>query len=137
VNLILEKDAMLLPPLYLAFIGDAVWQYNIRGVLLPALAGISAKAGEMHKIATQYECANFQSELYKAIEATLTETERGIVNRARNTHNNNVPKSAGLANYKRATSLETLIGFWHLTGGAQKIDALLDIVKTKGGQHAY
>ncbi len=131
MNLILEKDAVLLNPLYLAFVGDTVWSYNIRAVLLINNVANYSKASEMHNIATTYECAEFQNEVFLAIEPELSALEKSIVKRARNSHNNNVPKSTTLSNYKRATALEALIGFWHLTGNLGKINAALNVARTK------
>ena len=131
MNLISEKDAALLNPLYLAFIGDSVWSYNIRAVLLTNNVANYSKAGEMHSIATKYECASFQSELYMEIEPHLTELEKGVVKRAKNQHSNNVPKSTTLSNYKRATAVEALVGFWHMTGNLGKINTMLNIARTK------
>ena len=135
MNIISEKDATLLNPLWLAFVGDAVWQYNIRAVLLAGNPDNAHRAGEMHRTATGYECANFQGELFRAVEKDLTEAERDLVKRAKNAHNNNVPKSTTLSEYKRATALECLIGFWYLTGNTGKIDGLVGIAeKTKGAK---
>lgn len=135
MNIISEKEATLLNPLWLAFVGDAVWQFNIRAVLLANNQENILRAGEMHKIATGYECASFQSELFKSVEPYLTETERDLVKRTRNSHNNNVPKSTTLSGYKRATALESLIGFWYLTGNTKKIEGLVNIAeKTKGAK---
>ncbi|MCQ2381990.1 MAG: hypothetical protein MJ054_01660, partial [Clostridia bacterium] len=105
--------------------------YNIRAVLLLENVANYSKAGEMHNIATTYECANFQSEIYQQLESSFTEIEQDIVKRARNAHNNNVPKSATLANYKRATAIEALIGFWHLTGNLGKINNALNVARMK------
>ena len=135
MNLISEKDAAMLNPLYLAFVGDAVWSYNIRALMLTDNVANYSKAGEMHSIATTYECASFQSDVYNAIEPNLTEIEKDIVKRARNAHNNNVPKSTTLSNYKRATAAEALIGFWHLTGNLGKINTALNIARTKEIQY--
>ena len=85
----------------------------------------------MHNVATSYECANFQSEVYLELEPTLSEIEQGIAKRARNAHNNNVPKSSTVANYKRATAVEALIGFWHITGNLGRINAALNIARMK------
>lgn len=131
MNLISEKDASMLNPLYLAFVGDAVWSYNIRAVMLLENVANYSKAGEMHNIATSYECASFQNEIYNELEPTFTEIEKSIVKRARNAHNNNVPKSTTLANYKRATAVEALIGFWHITGNLGKINTALNIARMK------
>lgn len=135
MNLISEKDASMLNPLYLAFVGDAVWSYNIRAVMLLENVANYSKAGEMHTIATSYECASFQSQIYTELEPTFTETEKALVKRARNAHNNNVPKSTTLANYKRATAIEALIGFWHVTGNLGKINSALNIARMKEIQY--
>ena len=135
MNLISEKDASLLNPLYLAFVGDAVWSYNIRAVLLIENVANYSKAGEMHSIATSYECASFQNEIYRELESTFTPLEKDIVKHARNAHNNNVPKSTTLANYKRATAIEALIGFWHLTGNLGRINAALNVARMKEIQY--
>ena len=82
MNLISEKDASLLHPLYLAFVGDAVWSYNIRAVLLIENVANYSKAGEMHTIATSYECASFQNEIYRELEPTFTPIEKEIVKHA-------------------------------------------------------
>jgi ribonuclease-3 family protein len=130
-----EKEAGLLNPLWLAFVGDAVWQYNIRAVLLGGNPENILRASEMHKIATGYECASFQSELFISIEPYLTEQERDLVKRARNSHNNNVPKSTTLSGYKRATALESLIGYWYLCGDQKKIEGLVNIAEKTGGKN--
>lgn len=131
MNYLAEKDASQLNSLYLAFIGDAVWSYHIRAVLLLDKVANYSKANEMHNVATSYECANFQSEVYLELEPTLSEIEQGIAKRARNAHNNNVPKSSTVANYKRATAVEALIGFWHITGNLGRINAALNIARMK------
>lgn len=135
MNLLSEKDACQLNPLYLAFVGDAVWSYNIRAELLLDKMANYSKASEMHNIATSYECANFQSEIFTELESTFSETEKALVKRARNAHNNNVPKSSTLSNYKRATAVEALIGFWHLTGNLGRINTALNIARMKEIQY--
>ena len=131
MTLISEKDAAALNPLYLAFVGDAVWQYNIRALLLVGNVANYSRAHEMHNIATTYECAAFQGEIFNMIEPNLTEIEAAVAKRARNQHNNNVPKSTTMANYKKATAVEALIGFWHLTGNLGKINMVLNVARTK------
>lgn len=135
MNLISEKDASQLNPLYLAFVGDAVWSYNIRAVMLPEKIANYSKASEMHNMATSYECASFQNEIYAELEPTFSPIEKDLVKRARNAHNNNVPKSTTLANYKRATAVEALIGFWHVTGNLGRINSALNIARRKEIQY--
>jgi ribonuclease-3 family protein len=131
MEIMTEMEASQLNGLYLAFIGDVVWEYNIRAVLLPQIVRNAERAGELHSMAVKYECANFQNQMYNAVEPFFTETEKDIVRRTRNAHNNNIPKSTTMSNYKRASALEALIGFWHLTGNVKKIDALVNIAKNK------
>ena len=72
-----------------------------------------------------------ESEIYAQIEPTLTETEQGVAKRARNHHSNNPPKSTSIGNYKKATAVEALIGFWHLTGNLGKINTVVNMARTK------
>jgi ribonuclease-3 family protein len=58
------------------------------------------------------------------MEPHLTEAEAAVYRRGRNMGHGNVPKSASVAEYRRATGMETLFGYLHVTGQADRIDAL-------------
>lgn len=117
-----HEKAMLLNPLQLAFIGDAVYALRIR---LKALAsGQNMRA--LHRITTSFVSAPAQARAVDAITETLTEREMELVRRGRNAHARHpAPRSATSAEYAAATGFETLIGYLYLTGQSDRIDALI------------
>lgn len=117
-----HEKAMLLNPLQLAFIGDAVYALRIR---LKALAsGRNLRA--LHRITTSFVSAPAQAKAMAAITEGLTEREMELVRRGRNAHARHpAPRSATSAEYAAATGFETLIGYLYLTGQSDRIDALI------------
>lgn len=109
-------------PLALAFAGDAVWTLYVRERLVNIT---DYKVGELHARTAEMVCAGAQSKFFAVIEPHLTEQEQEIARRARNTHNNTVPKNATLADYKRATAFEAVIGYNHLCGNKERIAELI------------
>ena len=49
---------------------------------------------------------------------TASAPDTALVRRARNHKSASKPKNADAMDYKYATALEALIGYWHLTAGA-------------------
>lgn len=70
----------LLPPLVLAYIGDAVFELYVRLRLIPEVH----KVQTLHKHAINWVNAGSQSKLLKRIEPVLNDEERQIVKRGRN-----------------------------------------------------
>jgi ribonuclease-3 family protein len=58
------------------------------------------------------------------MEPHFTEEEAAIYRRGRNMGHGNVPKSASVAEYRRATGMEVLFGYLHLTGQTERLDHL-------------
>ena len=58
------------------------------------------------------------------MEPYLTEEEAAVYRRGRNMGHGNVPKSASVAEYRRATGMEVLFGYLHLTGQTERLDHL-------------
>lgn len=123
-----ETEAAAKNPLALAFVGDAIWTLHIREQLVNTS---DSKVGELHARTSDMVCASAQSKLFSLLEPQLTETEQDIAKRARNAHNNTVPKNASLADYKRATSFEAVIGFNHLCGNQTRINELFELLASK------
>lgn len=117
-----EREALMLSPLRLAYIGDAVHDLYVR----TALVFQGGKAGAMHRDAIRHVNAAAQSGALARIAEDLTETEADVVRRGRNAHaHHNVPKRADPADYKQATGLEALLGFLYLTGQEERLGTLL------------
>ena len=101
----------------LAFVGDAYFHLEVRARLIGEFGDLHSKA--LHNKAAGYVSAVAQAKILDRIEAHLNAFELDLVRRARNTHAATSAKNATLAEYKRATGLETVIGYYYLTGDSR------------------
>lgn len=116
-----EREALMLSPLRLAYVGDAVHDLFVRTTLIFG----GGKAGAMHRDAIKNVNAAAQAHALSLIAGMLTETEADVVRRGRNAHaNHNAPRRATLADYKQSTGLEALLGFLYLTGREDRLRQL-------------
>lgn len=126
VNEKLDREGIaMLSPLQLAYVGDAVYELLIRTYILDKNSNVN----QLHKKATKYVKANAQSEIIHYIEKYLTDNEKNIVKRGRNTKTNTSPKNANLIDYKYATGFESLFGYLYLTAQDSRISELFKIIK--------
>lgn len=107
----------------LAFMGDAVYSLMVRERL--CCSG-QAKVDALHKRAVQLVRCDAQSEAMNRVLDMLTEEERAVYMRGRNTHQAHVPKNAQPADYRSATGLEALMGYVYLSGQAERLRWLFD-----------
>lgn len=121
-----EREASQYNPLTLAFLGDAVYEQLVRERLV---LECERQAGELHNLATEKVCANFQSKAYdELINNVLDEKESAILKRGRNATGNSVPKHTKVIDYRRATGVESLFGYLHLIGKKERINEIFDII---------
>lgn len=116
------EDITMLSPLQLAYIGDAVYELFVRTHLLRKEVPVK----KLHKETIQYVKAKSQSDIVHALENSLTEEEKNLVRRGRNTKTNSMPKNAQVIDYKYATGFESLIGYLYLTGQDKRMVELFD-----------
>lgn len=117
-----EAKALQLNPLTLAFVGDGVYTLFVRTY---AVGHFDLKANKMDAFCRKYVCAEAQAAAFRALEGALSETEKGIALRARNSHPGNKAKNASLADYMHATALEAVIGFLYVTKQDARLDGLM------------
>ena len=117
----------LVNPLVLAYIGDAIYELEIRKILVRR--GIN-KVNDLQKICTKYVSARGQSDFVeKMIESNiLSEEESDIYKRARNSHVKSHPSNTDIVTYKRATGFEALFGYLYLNNKYDRILELIDFV---------
>ncbi len=120
---ITSKDIRTYSPLTLAYIGDAVYDLVIRSVLVNR--GNTA-VNNLHKKASAIVKAPSQAAVAAAIMEELTEEEKDIYRRGRNSKPHTKAKNASTMEYLEATGLEAVIGFLYLKGDT---DRALDLVK--------
>lgn len=119
-----DRDIRSYSPLTLAYLGDAVYEIVIRTVLVKEG---NCPVNKLHKRASSLVKASAQSEMAGCLEDYLTEEEQQIYKRGRNAHSPTMAKHATMADYRRATGFETLIGYLYLK---EDFKRLLDIIKT-------
>lgn len=118
-----ERDARMMSPLQLAYLGDAVYELLVRTSLVNKK---NVSVNELHKEAVKYVKAEAQAKIVFSMENKLTEDEWAMIKRGRNAKSSSVPKNANLSDYKYATGFETLIGFLYITGNIERIMQLFN-----------
>ena len=106
-----QKEILELNPLVLAFVGDSVQQLMVRTKLS---CTSTAKAGELHKLQSAQIKASAQAKYMDDIMSALSEDEIAVFKRARNTHMNTMAKHASVADYKKASGFEAVIGYFYI-----------------------
>ncbi len=119
------KDSRRISPLVLAYVGDAVYEWYIRGYLVAKKRG---KVYDFHKSAIKYVKASGQAYALKQIQDMLSDDEKAIVRRARNQKPNSVPKYATLVDYTHATALEALLGHYMIEDNIKRIEEIMQLV---------
>ena len=116
------QDAKMLSPLVWAYVGDSVYELFVRTKLTNAS---NAKPHKLHIESIKYVKAKAQADILKRISDSLTEEEKDIVRRGRNTENHHVAKNSNVADYSQSTAFEALIGYLYLSGNSERLDYIL------------
>ena len=112
-------------PLTWAYVGDSVYELYIRNHLVNTT---NQKPQKLHLNAIKYVKAKAQADILKRITDYLTEEEKEIVRRTRNTENHHLPKNANVQDYMYATAFEGLIGYLYLTKQEERLKDVLSHV---------
>ena len=118
------NDAKLLSPLVWAYVGDSVYELFVRTKLTNKS---NAKPHKLHIESIKYVKAKAQADILKRIQDKLTEEEKDIVRRGRNTENHHVAKNANIADYSQSTGFEALIGYLYLTKQDERLEEILNM----------
>jgi len=112
----------------LAWVGDAVYTLCARDF---ELSQSCAKPNLLHKLTTGIVNAKAQSEALGEITPILNPIELGVVRRAKNSPITTKSKHYGLAEYKRATGFEALIGYLYLSNNVSRLNEILALIFEK------
>ncbi len=118
-----KTEVNLMSPLVWAYVGDAVYELYIRNYLVNTT---KLNPHKLHIEAINYVKAGAQASILEQLMDELTEEEKDIVRRARNTQNHHLPKNADVREYMYSTAFEGLIGYLYLT---KQEERLYDILK--------
>ena len=117
------EEVNQMSPLTWAYVGDCVYELYIRTKLVDTT---KLKPHELHIKSVKYVKAKAQAETLKKLETILTEDEKEIVRRGRNTQTHHIAKNASMQDYMYATAFEALIGYLYLT---KQDDRLFEMMK--------
>lgn len=106
-----DPDIRSYSPLTLAYIGDGVYELVIRTILVKKG---NCPVNRIHRKASSLVKASAQSAIMEKIEEHLTQEEHDIYRRGRNAHSPTMAKHATMADYRRATGFEALMGYLYL-----------------------
>ena len=119
------KQVGAISNLGLAHIGDGVFELLTRSWLC---AHQRLTVGRMHKETISMVNAVAQARFVDKLLPRLTEDEKAIYRRGKNSHVHAVPKSCTPAEYAKATGLEALFGGLYLLGRNDRINELFATV---------
>lgn len=125
------EEVNFLNPLVWAYVGDSVYELFIR---INLVNNSNEKVHKLHVSAIKFVKAAGQAKILKAIEEELTEEEKNIVRRARNTQNHHIAKNATPAEYAYATAFEGLIGYLYLTKQDERLKYILNRALEEGNK---
>ncbi|MGC6587548.1 Mini-ribonuclease 3 [Paenibacillus sp. FSL W7-1279] len=117
-----SKPARLIPPIVLAYIGDAIYEVAVRQFLI---SRANLRPHHLHRSATGFVSAKAQSRILAYLDPELTEEERDIVRQGRNAKSGSIPKNADVLEYRHATAFETLVGYLYYTGEQDRLRELI------------
>lgn len=127
-NSLSREDILMLSPLQLAYVGDAVYELLVRTYILKR----GSKVNELHRESTKFVKAQSQSDIIHGVGHLLSEEEISYVKKGRNAKTYTSPKNANVSDYRYATGLECLFGYLYLNDRDNRIEEIFqEIIKFK------
>ena len=128
-----KKDASLLNPLQLAYMGDSVWEMIVRRRLIFQRKNVH----HMHIECVKKVNASSQARGMNQIQSKITADETAIFLRGRNAHTKHpAPKNQNPADYAESTGFEALLGYLYLTGNFERLKEIENIIFGEETDHA-
>lgn len=110
-------------PLALAFIGDSVYDLMVkRHFVLKS----NMQPEKYHKNVTKIVSANAQSAFIDSYMEKLTEQEKDVFRRGRNSSPHTKAKNASLEDYLKATGFEAVLGFLYLSEQTERLEEIIN-----------
>lgn len=119
-----EVDIRAYSPLTLAYIGDCIFDLVIRTVVVERG---NEPVNKLHRKTVTYVKAQTQAAMIEALLSELSEEEISVYKRGRNAKSYTSAKNASIGDYRKATGLESLMGYLYLTGRETR---MLELIKT-------
>ena len=113
-----DVDIRTYSPLTLAYIGDGIFDIVIRSVVV---GKGNTNANQLHKRTSSIVKAHTQAIMIEALEPHLSEEEADVYRRGRNAKSPTMAKNATMADYRKATGLEALMGYLYLQDNFERV----------------
>lgn len=107
-----DVDIRTYSPLTLAYVGDCIFDLIIRSVVV---GKGNTRPNQLHQRTSSIVKAHTQALIIEYLEPQLTQEEADIYRRGRNAKSYTMAKNATMADYRKATGLEAVIGYLYLT----------------------
>ena len=119
-----EVELRTYSALAFAYVGDSVYDLIIRTMVT---SRGNNRPNQYHKEVIGYVNAKGQTEMMGRIKPYLTEEERTIFRRGRNSKTISAAKNQSHHDYRIATGFEALLGYLYLSGRMERIMELVRI----------
>lgn len=119
-----DQDIHSYSPLALAYIGDSIYDLTIRTMVVERG---NTSANRLHYRTSRLVRAHAQSAMMAYLMPELTDEETAIYKRGRNAKSYTMAKNATVADYRRATGFEALMGWLYLTDQTERMLELIKI----------
>lgn len=119
-----ERNILEFSGLELAYLGDCVWELEIRKYYLQYGYNIL----KLNKKVKEKVNGKFQSEIFRKIYPNLDEEIKNIARRAKNSNIKSFPKSCSILEYREATAFEAIVAVFYLKKENEKIEEILKFV---------
>lgn len=117
-----DIDIRTYSPLTLAYIGDDVFDLIVRTIVVNKG---NTSPNKLHGKTIQYVSARAQSGILDSIMPILTDEEKDIARRGRNSKPHSKAKNASTIDYLKATALESVVGYLYLKDDMERIFELI------------
>jgi ribonuclease-3 family protein len=120
-----ETNANMINPVSLAYLGDTVYDLFVRTYMVKNKLGTIST---LHNYASSMVNAKAQAIAAEYLMDFLTEEEKAIYRRGRNAKSGGVPKNMEVADYRKATGIEAVLGYLYVLGRQQRLNELMKMV---------
>lgn len=107
--------------LVLAYLGDSIWEVNVREYFF--LRGYNLK--KLNNEVVKYVNAKAQSRILKDIIGDIEEKYKSLVNRSKNVKIKSFPRTCTQKEYREATAFEAYIAALYLDGNIEEIKKIV------------
>lgn len=119
-----EVDIRTYSPLTFAYIGDGIFDLVIRTLVV---GKGNTRANRLHHRTSHIVKAHTQALMAEVLEPQMSPEEADIYRRGRNAKSATMAKNATMADYRKATGFEALMGYLYLTDRFERIVELTKI----------